>query len=452
MLRVRSLGQAIGVVALCGATVGVSTASAQVDYEIMASLQFNFSNPGARSLAMAGALTGAGDDATGAWTNPSGLTNITRPEVGVEFRGFKFSTPFVDAGRFNGNPENIGLDTISGLVYGDSRNDTSSLAFVSAVVPKSRFAFAFYRTELANFETAISTQGAFFQGASGATLRAFPLDGALSLKIANVGGSAAVRLTDQVSIGVGVSFYDFELDSLSDRYLIDEFRSAQPGFLFGTPLRDPRFFIDGGDVISRELITGDDSAIGLNIGASISPSDAFRIGASYRQGPKFDIHYTRRNPFDTVINDEDSTFRVPDVLSIGALIKPTTSLNLTVDFRRVMYSQITEDMTTGFGGDPADYFAEDGNEIRAAAEYLITGVPEPLSAIAIRGGVWRDPDHRIRYHGPFSTDTVLYASPTEDETHVTFGGGLVFSRAQFDVGFDRSERVKTFAVSASFRF
>ena len=105
MLRGRSLGQAIGVVALVCATFGVSTASAQVDYEVMASLQFNFSNPGARSLAMAGALTGAGDDATGAWTNPGGLTNITRPEVGVEFRGFDFSTPFVSGGRFDGHAD-----------------------------------------------------------------------------------------------------------------------------------------------------------------------------------------------------------------------------------------------------------------------------------------------------------------------------------------------------------
>jgi hypothetical protein len=36
--------------------------------------------------------------------------------------------------------------------------------------------------------------------------------------------------------------------------------------------------------------------------------------------------------------------------------------------------------------------------------------------------------------------------------HVTGGAGIVFSRAQFDIGFDRSERVKTFAVSAAFRF
>ena len=149
MVRGRSLGRAIGVVALVGATFGVSTASAQVDYEIMASLQFNFSNPGARSLAMAGALTGAGDDATGAWTNPGGLTNITRPEVGVEFRGFGFETPFVSSGRFNGAPTNIGIDTVSGLTYGNTDNSTHSLSFVSAVVPKSRFAFAFYRTEVA---------------------------------------------------------------------------------------------------------------------------------------------------------------------------------------------------------------------------------------------------------------------------------------------------------------
>ena len=221
MVRGRSLGQAIGVVALVCATFGVSTASAQVDYEIMASLQFNFSNPGARSLAMAGALTGAGDDATGAWTNPGGLTNITRPEVGVEFRGFDFETPFVSSGRFNGTPTNIGIDTVNGLTYGNTDNSTHSLSFVSAVVPKSRFAFAFYRTEVANFEADIQTVGPFYDWrpvrpaprrdpiAASASSRS---NGNLDLQISNFGGSAAVRLTDQVSVGVGVSFYDFEIE------------------------------------------------------------------------------------------------------------------------------------------------------------------------------------------------------------------------------------------------
>ena len=115
------------------------------------------------------------------------------------------------------------------------------------------------------------------------------------------------------------------------------------------------------------------------------------------------------------------------------------------------YSQITSGLQTGFGGDPADYVVDDGTEIRAAAEYLFTDLPAPFSALALRGGVWYDPDHRIRYVGPFATDTVLYPKG-EDVVHVSGGAGVVFDKVQFDVGFDRSDLVTTFAVSAVLRF
>ena len=52
----------------------------------------------------------------------------------------------MQGGRFNGTPFNEGIDRSTGLIYGTSENSTHSLSFVSAVVPKSRFAFAFYRT------------------------------------------------------------------------------------------------------------------------------------------------------------------------------------------------------------------------------------------------------------------------------------------------------------------
>ena len=444
MLRGRSLGQAIGVVALSCATVGVSTASAQVDYEIMASLQFNFSNPGARSLAMAGALTGAGDDATGAWTNPGGLTNITRPEVGVEFRNFDFSTPFVTAGHFPGQPTGVGVDTVPGRVYGTSEDTTHSLSFVSAVVPKSRFAFAFYRTEVANYEANISTDGIFFDDPARGLSRAFPYEGSIELEIANFGGSAAVRLTDQVSVGVGVSYYDFSIDSVSHRYNA-ALPGTDPGEFHGPALKTPE------NQITTEPIEGDDSAFGVNIGASVSPSDTFRIGASYRQGPKFDMQYSRADAFGHLVIDETSEFKVPDVFALGVLIKPVPQLNIAADYRRVQYSQVTSGMGSAFGADPDDYVVDDANEVRVAGEYLFTNLPSPLSAIAVRGGYWFDPDHRIRYEGPFSTDTVVYPAG-EDEGHFTFGGGIVFEKAQFDVGFDRSETVKTFSVSAVLRF
>jgi long-chain fatty acid transport protein len=449
MVRGRNLGQAIGVVALVCATVGVSTASAQVDYEIMASLQFNFSNPGARSLAMAGALTGAGDDATGAWTNPGGLTNITRPEVGVEFRGFNFETPFVQGGRFNGNVTHQGFDTVDSVVTGISDNSTHSLSFVSAVVPKSRFAFAFYRTEVANFETNVVTDGVFFNDPDEGDSRAFPIDGALEVKISNFGGSAAVRLTDQFSLGVGVSFYDFELGSTASRFRVDPRLRTDPGFFYGPPLRS------GENVFTREFISGEDTAFGINIGASINPNDRFRIGASYRQGPKFDIAYHRETAAGSLIGElHDSEFKVPDVIALGVLIRPVNALNVTVDFRRVQYSQLISDMGLGFtvpGVTVDDYVLDDGNEFRAAGEYLFTNLPSPLSAIAIRGGLWHDPDHRIRYEGPFQADSALY-QPGESEMHYTGGGGIVFEKFQFDVGYDHSETVKTFSVSAVLRF
>jgi hypothetical protein len=36
--------------------------------------------------------------------------------------------------------------------------------------------------------------------------------------------------------------------------------------------------------------------------------------------------------------------------------------------------------------------------------------------------------------------------------HYTGGAGIVFEKVQFDFGFDRSELVKTFSVSAVLRF
>jgi long-chain fatty acid transport protein len=428
--------------------LGVTAASAQVDFSSgPTALEFNFSNPGARSLALAGALTGAGDDATGAWTNPAGLTNITRPEIGVEFRGFDFSTSFVSGGRFNRAPRNIGVDTVAGLVFGSSSERTRSLSFVSAVVPRSRFAFGVYRTQVVNFRSTTSTDGPFFEDPTdppGVITRAFPTSGALDITVANIGGSVAWRLTDQVSIGAGLSVYDLSLDAESLRYGVFG-DVTTPGGFFGPALRTDA------NVISTERIRGDEHALGVNLGVSVAPHERLRFGASYRPGPGFDLEFKRLNANDEIVVDNVSTLRVPDVFSVGALVKPVGPLNLIVDYRYVRYSQITNGLESGFGADPDHYVVDDGSEIRAAAEFLFINLPAPVSAIALRGGVWHDPDHRIRYDGPFAVDTVLY--PKGDSViHVTGGAGVVFDKVQFDLGFDRSELVTTFAVSAVLRF
>ena len=47
-------------------------------------LQFNFSNPGARSMGFGGAFAALADDATATFANPAGLVQLSRPEVSVE--------------------------------------------------------------------------------------------------------------------------------------------------------------------------------------------------------------------------------------------------------------------------------------------------------------------------------------------------------------------------------
>ena len=75
------------------------------------SLEFSFSNPGARSLGFGGAFSGLADDATAAFANPAGLVQLARPEVSVEGRQWQYSVPFAEGGRISGEPTGIGVDT-----------------------------------------------------------------------------------------------------------------------------------------------------------------------------------------------------------------------------------------------------------------------------------------------------------------------------------------------------
>ena len=65
---------------------------AQSNIEANAGIQFDFSNPGARSRAMGGAFLGLADDATAALANPAGLTQLAASEISVEGRLSEFTT------------------------------------------------------------------------------------------------------------------------------------------------------------------------------------------------------------------------------------------------------------------------------------------------------------------------------------------------------------------------
>src|SRR6516162_10556360 len=82
------------------------TVFAITDTETNASIPFNLANPGARSMGMGGAFLGLADDATAAYTNPAGLTQLVTPELSIEGRHTEYSIPYVTSGGISTSPFN----------------------------------------------------------------------------------------------------------------------------------------------------------------------------------------------------------------------------------------------------------------------------------------------------------------------------------------------------------
>src|SRR5262249_7413089 len=160
---------------------------------------FDFLSPGARSLALGGAFTVA-DDATAAFTNPSGLREVSKREFSFEGRIRGFETPFTLRGHAFGSPSGQGVDNIDGLVDGTSSKTVGGLSFASFVYPRNKWRIAGYRHEVARFKSDITTEGAFI-GTAGARL--LPVNGTLELTVVDYGVSGAYNLTPQVTVGGG---------------------------------------------------------------------------------------------------------------------------------------------------------------------------------------------------------------------------------------------------------
>src|SRR5436190_5235233 len=201
---------------------------AQSSAEVNAGIQYNFSSPGAHSLARAGAFIADASDATAAYTNPAGLVNVATREISIETRSSEFVNTYSARGHVFGPPTNVGNDIISGIQTARSSNHVHNLSFASIVLPLDRHfgdrrvTIAAFRHELANFAASQSTNGIFFdRQVNGKTQlhRLIPAVSSLRLLIVGEGVSAGVRLTDRFAVGIGVREYRSSLQSVTSRFL-----------------------------------------------------------------------------------------------------------------------------------------------------------------------------------------------------------------------------------------
>ena len=153
---------------------------ALTDEEGTSAIQFNFNNPGARSRAMGGAFLALADDATAAYTNPAGLTQLSRREMSVEWRQTNFSTPHLASGL---------ADFPTRAFYERADSSVAGPSFVSAVFPLGKVSLAFFRHTNADFNTRFSYENPADRGL-------LPFVSRVDLSDAVYGVSAGYALSD----------------------------------------------------------------------------------------------------------------------------------------------------------------------------------------------------------------------------------------------------------------
>jgi long-subunit fatty acid transport protein len=432
-------------------------ARAQSNDEVQSATQWNFSVPGARSLALGGAFLAVADDATAAYANPAGLSQLGSPEATVEARAWSYTSRFVDHGHLPGTGvTGRGIDTVDRLVMAEREDDAAALSFASYVHTRPRLAFALYRHQVAKFGASLSSHGPFI-GPREAPGRAAPARAELELDIAAWGGAAAWRPLPQLAVGATVSWQRFSLASRTERFARrersgDPFEDSLTGGFYG-----PADFLPD-NVQTVQTQRGDDHDLTGSLGVLWRPSARWSAGAVWRRGAEFGFAAELvGGPADERPGEVDpdvggaGVFHVPDIVGVGVAWRPADNLVVAFDWDRVRYSALSADLLNllrAARGEESLFRIDDADELHLGAEYQLVSWRVPL---AVRLGAWLDPDHRLRYEG---RSTLLRARfrPGEDELHLAAGMGIVVRRTQVDVAVDLSDLVDTLSLSAVTRF
>jgi len=387
-------------------------------------VQYNFSPPGARALAMGSAFIGLADDATASESNPAGLTILTKPEFSAHFRYSSLDNP--------------APNTVTGEGFAEFNDKVGSPGFFSFVYPMKGAALSIYFQRSADFHSHSQ-----FDGIAQTNVGTLPDTDQVEtdLKVDNYGLSGAFKLGSMVSIGASARLTRVHLTSLQQI----SFSAAQ--------FTDQGIFADG--LITRGGLRFDQakSKFTWNAGVLFTPVSKFTIGAVYKKGASYEF------PTNYFLEDVTTggtttqstgattvTIRIPDTYGAGLALRPTESWTIVSDVVRVKYSQSNQFTPEGLvlnfyqtfnlaGGVPL----EDETEFHVGTEYTWAGGSDWI--FAIRAGYYSDPDH----DGLPNIDT--------KQSHGTFGGGVVVkNRLQIDVAANLAKYVKEGLISVVVRF
>jgi len=426
------------VVAVLDLQAGV--ASAQTNEEIFQQFQWNFSTPGARAAGMGQAFIGLADDATATVTNPAGITRLTRPQVYAEYK------------RIDTHVERLAavdaIVTQQPTVFGVPVN---SVSFLAASAPiGSQVAVGFSRHQFIDYREPFQLAARPIPN-SPAGANYFPVDAEVNFNGAQYGAT------------IGTAFSGLRLGATVS---VDQLTSDT---------RNTRFYYQGsgfnatstGIVVYRNTITGTDTQFSWTIGALYQPYEKLSAGFVYTKGPRFHLNETYQiNPSEGAhtaapLIDVPGwprliTIHVPDRLGLGVAARPHQRVTVAVDFLRVAYSNLTNDLTVVLNPEtvfPSDYIANDATEIHVGGEWAIVTGAQP---VFIRSGFVRNPYHGTVFLGTSSSavnavqNGLFNVNPRNDDMRMTAGAGFVYAqRVQVDVAYVWA---REFIASTAIRF
>src|SRR3954452_24921127 len=332
--------------------VALPLAAQNTDIESLSGLQFNFGNPGARSLGMGGAFLGLADDASAAEANPAGLTILRKPEITVEGRNYQEQQVFTTSGTF----PDIHRTSFS---HYSQRIDAT---FASVVYPTKHFTIgAYYHEPLRNegtgqvvpvrnaFTGEIKTNvpNFFFQSDGQGNLIGTPIslaqcnvlrqkDPFTCLEYTILPFVSHVKIQER-TLGVAAAFkvgkFSFGATARSQRF-------NETAFTFRvTPTFDFSSISAQGtsDIRTNTDVAKDKTALTFARGFKWAPNDRLSIGGVYKQGAKFaapTFAATEQTIFKYV-KVAETTFHMPDVYGAGVSFRPRPVLTLNADVLRV---------------------------------------------------------------------------------------------------------------------
>jgi long-subunit fatty acid transport protein len=427
-----------------------SSGLALTNEEVFSQFQFNFITPGARATGLGGAFIGLADDATAVESNPAGLTQLYESEVSLEFKHIAYVTEQIF--------ENLRYST--DITRREFDNAVQSIPFASVAFPYKRFVFSLYRQELINYESSFRTSQypIRYQDEGGRGV-IYSIDASTDLTVTNYGIGFAVQPVEGLSVAVSPRWSEMKLEAFSDRF------RAETTDVFDFP--EPTDFSEE-DIVNSTSIDDSDANFSINAGLMWrlqwleEKFDIPRvsIGAVYRSGAKFEVTETFVSTIfldllDTWPEVSDLTrftLKIPDSFGAGIVVRPIDDLTLTLDVVQIQYEDLLEDfdIVLNQAEDLEQYYTIDNAiEVHFGMEYVLS-LGERF--LALRAGVYNDPEHTIRYKGDDIVGKILFPGG-DDQIHITGGVGLVISeKFQIDTATNISDTNKQVSISTVYRF